>query len=112
MEITEIVVSGGSPDAVLLSHNHYGHLDIRTLRALEAGHAPLGITPLGNDASICRHVSESRIRTATGGRHSCRSDLRGSLVPANHWSSRGSGDRRMALWGGFMIRAGSWRPSM
>ncbi|BBD99851.1 hypothetical protein SAMIE_1033520 [Sphingobium amiense] len=93
-------------DAILLSHNHYDHLDLATLRALEAGHAPLVITPLGNDASIRRHVPDERIRTGDWGDvipvgPAC--DVH--IVPANHWSSRGPGDRRMALWGGFMIRA-------
>ena len=31
-------------------------------------------------------------------------DIEVDVVPANHWSSRGVRDRRMALWGGFMIR--------
>ncbi len=30
-------------------------------------------------------------------------DISISIVPAYHWSSRGLGDRRMALWGGFVI---------
>ncbi|WP_253716821.1 MBL fold metallo-hydrolase [Sphingomonas sp. AP4-R1] len=30
---------------------------------------------------------------------------RTAIVPAYHWSARGIGDRRMALWGGFMLRS-------
>ncbi|MGI4879552.1 MAG: MBL fold metallo-hydrolase [Janthinobacterium lividum] len=93
-------------DAILLSHNHYDHLDIRTLRELNGHHAPLIVTPLGNDAIIRRHLPEARIETGDWGdgisigQHA---DIH--IVPANHWSNRGPRDRRMALWGGFMIRA-------
>src|SRR3569623_485140 len=39
-------------DASLLSHNHYDHLDIATLKRLQARDAPLIVTPLVNDAIV------------------------------------------------------------
>ena len=92
-------------DAILLSHNHYDHLDVRTLRELDARYSPLIITPLGNDAIIRRHVPKARVETGDWGdvvSIDRRADVH--IVPALHWSSRGPRDRRMALWGGFMIR--------
>lgn len=94
-------------DAVLLSHNHYDHLDVATLRALQAAHAPLIVTPLGNDAILRRHLPEARIEARDwGGRVVVAQQAAVDVVPANHWSSRGLRDRRMALWGGFMLRVG------
>ncbi|MDH7972714.1 MBL fold metallo-hydrolase [Sphingomonas sp. AR_OL41] len=94
-------------DTVLLSHNHYDHLDIATLRRLVAVHRPLIVTPLGNDAIVRRAVPAARITAGDWGE---RVELGGGaevhIVPAQHWSARGIGDRRMALWGGFMLRSG------
>jgi L-ascorbate metabolism protein UlaG (beta-lactamase superfamily) len=93
-------------DAVLLSHNHYDHMDTATLKALHRRHAPLIVTPLGNDTIVRRHVREAWI---VAGDWWEQFDLglgaEAHIVPANHWSSRGVNDRRMALWGGFMVRA-------
>jgi L-ascorbate metabolism protein UlaG (beta-lactamase superfamily) len=92
-------------DTVLLSHNHYDHLDIDTLRRLHARHRPLIVTPLGNDAIIRGAIPDARL--AVGDWHD-RIALDGGteahIVPAHHWSARGTGDRRMALWCGFMLR--------
>lgn len=94
-------------DAVLLSHNHYDHLDITTLKALHERHSPLIVTPLGNDAIVRRHIPAARIIAGDwGAQFEIASGAEAHIVPANHWSSRGVRDRRMALWGGFMIRAG------
>jgi Beta-lactamase superfamily domain len=41
-------------DAVLLSHNHYDHMDMQTLRRLSAEHGSLIVAPLGNDAILPR----------------------------------------------------------
>lgn len=93
-------------DAVLLSHNHYDHLDAATLRALHARHDPLIVTPLGNDAILGRHLPTARIVTGDwGDRLDIVPGAHAHIVPALHWSSRGLRDRRMALWGGFMIEA-------
>jgi len=92
-------------DAVLLSHNHYDHLDLATLARLVRGHDPLIVTPLGNDAIVRRAIPAARIVTGDWGD---KVDLQGveiHLVPAQHWSSRGLSDRRMALWSGFMLRS-------
>jgi len=90
--------------AVLLSHNHYDHLDVATLRRLHARHAPLMAMPLGNDAIVRRAIPDARI--AVGDWHD-RLDLGGGLATtltrANHWSARGIGDRRMALWAGHWL---------
>ncbi|WP_338153254.1 MBL fold metallo-hydrolase [Pseudophaeobacter leonis] len=91
-------------DTVLLSHNHYDHLDMATLRRLEARDRPLIVTPLGNDVILRKGVKTARIKTGDWhDRISLSSDVSVNLTPANHWSSRGIRDRRMALWSGFWI---------
>jgi len=93
-------------DAILLSHNHYDHLDIATLKALHERHTPLIVTPFGNDVIVRRHVPAARIAAGDWGSHfEIAPDAEAHIVPANHWSSRGLRDRRMALWSGFMLRA-------
>ena len=92
-------------DLVLLTHNHYDHLDIRTLRRLwQAGRPPI-VAPLGNDRVIGRTEPGMRVRTLDWGQHTeILPGLEVWLHPANHWSSRSLSDRRMALWGGFVVR--------
>ncbi len=91
-------------DAVLLSHNHYDHLDLDTLRRLTQDHDPLVVTPLGNDSIIRSAVRNVRISVHDWGE---RAALPGGATihvePAHHWSARGTRDRRMALWCGFVI---------
>lgn len=93
-------------DAILLSHNHYDHLDVATLRDLHARDRPLIVTPLGNDNIILRHIPDARVEAGDWfDSFAIASGAEAHIVPALHWSSRGLGDRRMALWGGFMLRA-------
>ena len=91
-------------DAVLLSHNHYDHLDTATLRRLQARHVPRIVTPLGNDTLLRRHRPRSQISTNDWhDRIALAPEVSVSFTPANHWSARGLSDRRMALWSGFSI---------
>ncbi|MCB1384203.1 MAG: MBL fold metallo-hydrolase [Notoacmeibacter sp.] len=93
-------------DAVLLTHNHYDHCDLATLKRLAARDNPLVITPLGNDAVIAASVARDRI--VTGDWHDTVLLPGGTSVtfePCHHWSARGMGDRRMALWAAFAIRS-------
>jgi L-ascorbate metabolism protein UlaG (beta-lactamase superfamily) len=93
-------------DLVLLTHNHYDHLDLATLARLKKSHDPLVVTPLGNDAIVRAAIPDMRISTYDWGG---RVELAGGVVvyvePAHHWSARGTRDHRMALWGGFVIEA-------
>jgi L-ascorbate metabolism protein UlaG (beta-lactamase superfamily) len=94
-------------DAVLLSHNHYDHMDIATLRRLHLEHRPLMVTPLGNDAILRRAIPGVRV---VAGDWWDRIDIGNggevTIVPAYHWSARTGRDRRMALWSGFMLSTG------
>ena len=54
-------------DLVLVSHNHYDHLDLATLERLKASHDPLVVTPLGNDAIIGAAVPDMRIEARDWG---------------------------------------------
>ncbi|MDO9369278.1 MAG: MBL fold metallo-hydrolase [Sphingopyxis sp.] len=97
-------------DVILLSHNHYDHLDMASLRVLHASHDPLIVTPLGNDVIIHRQLPSARVLAGDWGDHfDIAPGARAHIVPALHWSSRGPRDRRMALWGGFMVEAAGKR---
>ena len=92
-------------DAVLISHCHYDHLDVATLRRLHTAHDPLFVMPLGNDAIVRAAVPDARVavgdwqdRIPLGERAAT------TLTRANHWSARGVNDRRMALWAGHYIQ--------
>ncbi len=89
---------------VLLTHNHYDHMDLPTIQALWGTHQPFLLSPLGNDMVIRK--AHPQVKVTTGDwweSFALPAGIRATIVPAYHWSSRGLGDRRMALWGGFVL---------
>lgn len=88
-------------DAVLLSHCHYDHMDVATLRRLHAAHAPLMAMPLGNDAIVRAAVPGARCVTGDWwDRLALFDGVETVLTPAYHWANRWPSDVRMALWSG------------
>lgn len=93
-------------DIVLVSHSHYDHLDAKTLARLHARHRPRIITALGTDTVIARAVPGCRAEAGDwGDQFRIVDGVTVTLHPAYHWSARRLGDRRMALWCGFVIEA-------
>jgi L-ascorbate metabolism protein UlaG (beta-lactamase superfamily) len=92
-------------DIVLVTHNHYDHLDLATVRKFAARDNPLFITPLGNDVIIRRVAPKARIATGDwDDRFDTDDGLVFHFVNMHHWSARGISDRRMALWAGFVLQ--------
>ena len=92
-------------DVLLVSHNHYDHMDLPTLRKIRKRWAPLVATGLGN----ARHLAKARIRSAVELDWWQSTELAGArvtYVPSQHFSSRSLYDRNRCLWGGFVIEAG------
>jgi L-ascorbate metabolism protein UlaG (beta-lactamase superfamily) len=91
-------------DAVLITHNHYDHLDRPTIARLWQRFRPRVIAPLGNAPIIRRFnpqiVAEER---DWGDRVALSEAVSVHLEPAFHWSGRGVRDRRMALWCSFVL---------
>jgi L-ascorbate metabolism protein UlaG (beta-lactamase superfamily) len=97
-------------DVVLLSHNHYDHLDMATLKRLVTTFDPLIVTPLGNDVIIKKKIAMARVVTGDwNDRIVIGATAVVTVTRANHWSNRGLFDRRMALWASFMIDTGNGR---
>lgn len=93
-------------DLVLLSHNHYDHMDLPALRRLHDLHAPRVLTPLGNAAILKR--TRRRLSVQEGDWQQSFAVGVGvtvTLTPALHWSKRGLHDNNMALWSAFHIAA-------
>ncbi len=91
-------------DAVLITHNHYDHLDGPNLARIWQAHQPLMVAPLGNDAILRGYDDTMHVETRDWGESVDLGDgLSVHLTPANHWSARGINDRRMALWCAFAI---------
>jgi L-ascorbate metabolism protein UlaG (beta-lactamase superfamily) len=91
-------------DAVLITHNHYDHLDGPALARIWQAHQPLILAPLGNEAILRAYDDTMHVETRDWGE---AVDLGGGLTvhvtPAHHWSARGLNDRRMALWCSFVL---------
>jgi len=87
---------------VLLSHNHYDHCDLRSLRALRRRFDPLLITPLGN-ARLARRAGFRRIEEVDWWERAASAPFGVTASPAQHFSARTPFDRNRALWSGFVI---------
>jgi L-ascorbate metabolism protein UlaG (beta-lactamase superfamily) len=91
-------------DAVLVTHNHYDHLDRATLSRLWHAHRPRIIAPLGNDAIIREFDASIAVEARDWGDAVALSEaVTVRLEPAYHWSARGLTDRRMALWCAYVL---------
>ncbi|MES2183333.1 MAG: MBL fold metallo-hydrolase [Pseudomonadota bacterium] len=93
-------------DVVLVSHNHYDHLDEYSVRALAAqpGGPPLFIVPLGLAGWMASHGVANAVELDWWDSHPVgAADI--TLTPAHHWSGRGLRDRMATLWGGFAVLA-------
>lgn len=93
-------------DVVLISHNHYDHMDIPTLAKLEKMFHPLFIVPLGNR----KYLKKKRFKLVEEIDWWQTLELNEmqsiTSVPAQHWSRRKLNDVNKALWCGFLIRSG------
>jgi L-ascorbate metabolism protein UlaG (beta-lactamase superfamily) len=90
-------------DLILLSHNHYDHLDLRTLRSLQEAHAPQLIVPLGVRALLKSKELGPAVELDWWEAFSLRNGMKVTCVPAQHFSVRGFRDRNNALWCGYVL---------
>ncbi|MEU9386802.1 MBL fold metallo-hydrolase [Streptomyces sp. NPDC048279] len=89
-------------DAVVISHNHYDHLDAPTLRRLPRD------TPVFAPAGLGRWFRRRRFTTVTEldwWEAAELSGVRFDFVPAHHWSKRTLTDTCHSLWGGWVLTA-------
>ena len=93
---------------VLLSHNHYDHCDLATLRALDRRFQPRLVAPVGN-GRLLRSAGIRQVEEIDWWQSASAAPLPVTLTPAQHFSARSMLDRNRALWGGFLIAAGSRR---
>ncbi len=91
-------------DVVLVSHDHYDHLDVETLRRLEAGHHPRFLTGLGNGA-LLRRIGLRDVHESDWWQQTALPSATVTFTPAQHWSGRGLLRCNRTLWGGFHVRA-------
>ena len=89
-------------DLVVVSHNHYDHMDVDTLRRLWERDRPLVVSSLGNDRLLRSHGIEAVARDWGGSVRRGRAEV--VVERVHHWSSRWGTDRNRALWSGFTIR--------
>lgn len=90
-------------DIVLISHNHYDHLDVETLSYLHKKH----------NAKLCFAMGDSRIISKLGITNYHELDWWNTVkindntnitfTPTQHWSARGLNDQNISLWGSYVI---------
>jgi len=89
-------------DVVLISHNHYDHLDLPTLRQLAARGDSTIVVPVGV-AGLLRSENIGVARELDWGESLSLESATIHCVPAMHFSSRGISDRNKTLWCGYVI---------
>ncbi len=92
-------------DVMLVSHSHYDHLDVKTVRQLlRANPAIRFFVPLGLAPWFRAHGVSSVQELDWWDRREYR-ELEIHCVPAQHWSARTLFDRNRTLWCGWLVRA-------
>jgi L-ascorbate metabolism protein UlaG (beta-lactamase superfamily) len=95
-------------DAVVISHDHYDHLDYATIAALKQGAATF-IVPLGVGAHLeYWGIAPERIRELEWWQDTSLNGIRFTATPARHFSGRGLGNDR-TLWAGWVLSGAARR---
>ena len=96
-------------DVVVISHNHYDHLDRASVvaldyRARQSGARTLFLVPLGVGRLLNNLGVTDVVELDWWQSHTVRG-VEFHLTPVQHWSARSLGDRNESLWGGWAVLA-------
>ncbi len=91
-------------DLILLSHDHYDHLDIPTLQRLACDHHPTIYTGLKNSRLLAKHGIHNVVELDWWQEAAARSDMWVTAVPAQHFSGRLPFQDDTTLWCGFVVQ--------
>lgn len=91
-------------DVVMISHNHYDHLDADSVQRLAASPhgSPLFLVPKGL-AAWFKERGITRVNEYDWWEEMREGPLRITFVPVQHWSRRGLSDTNQSLWGGWIV---------
>lgn len=94
-------------DFVLLSHNHYDHLDAKTVNHLRIFHPQIEwIVPQGLSSWFHRRGIH-KVHELQWWKNFCRPQISITAVPAQHFSGRGFWDKDKTHWNGYLLEAAS-----
>ena len=95
-------------DVVVISHNHYDHLDLESLRVLDAKFHPLFLVPLGNRI-LLEEAGLQNIQELDWWEERTVKQTKIVSTPVQHWSARGLFDKNKSLWGGYFIQSPAFK---
>jgi N-acyl-phosphatidylethanolamine-hydrolysing phospholipase D len=91
-------------DLVVVSHNHYDHLDLPSVRRIAAEHPrAVFFVPLGLKDWFARAGIASEVHELDWWQHAMHRGLKVHAVPVQHFSGRSATDRNLTLWCGFVL---------
>ena len=89
---------------VLITHNHYDHLDLATLKKIVKAHQPKIFSPLGVKVFLDKKGMPITKDMDWWDEQSLNDRVKIVATPAQHFSSRGTNDRDGTLWCGYIIK--------
>lgn len=90
-------------DAILISHNHYDHLDLESLKALSEKFKPLIFVGLGDKKLLESVGIENVTELDWNDEVNLGNETKITYLKCRHWSARGIFDRFKSLWGAYLI---------
>jgi L-ascorbate metabolism protein UlaG (beta-lactamase superfamily) len=95
-------------DVVMISHDHYDHLDAGTVRRLARTHDPLFLAPLGFKAWFAEQ-GITRVEEMDWWEERVVGGVRLVCLPTQHWTQRSPWDLNRRLWGSWALIGGEGR---
>ncbi|HXH74528.1 MAG TPA: MBL fold metallo-hydrolase [Bacteriovoracaceae bacterium] len=89
-------------DVVVISHNHYDHMDMESLKTIDAKFKPLFLVPLGEEKRL-KEAGLQNVQEMDWWAEQKVKEARITFTPVQHWSARGIFDKNESLWGGYFI---------
>jgi len=98
-------------DVVLISHNHYDHMDKSSLMRIKQEHNSTFFVPMGDAAWFKKRGMSAVHESQWWQTHAAdpAAWVHITFLPAHHWSARGLFDTNKSLWGSWMIEYGGYR---
>jgi L-ascorbate metabolism protein UlaG (beta-lactamase superfamily) len=96
-------------DAVIVSHDHYDHMDLPTLKRLQKEHHPRFVVPLGNAAILESAGILGAVELDWWQSDAVAPGVKVTATPSQHFSNRGAFDQGNALWASYVIEGKSGR---